>query len=80
MRILFLTQDENSGNLVLASAMICETSSRGWWEMGIRTSSCCSITPRTYAWGGGGGEGGVNIHTQHYIEILKARLGFSGSH
>ena len=49
MRILFLTQDANSGNLTLASAMMSEMTSRGWCDMGTNMSSFCSITPRTYA-------------------------------
>lgn len=49
MRILFLAHEANSGNLALTSAMMSEMISRGWWEMGTKMSSFCSITPRTYA-------------------------------
>lgn len=45
--ILFRTQDANSGNLALASAIISDIKSRGWWEMGTSTSSLCSMIPRT---------------------------------
>ena len=48
VRILLRAQEANSGNFADTSAMILETRSRGWCEMGTKISNFCSMILLTY--------------------------------